>query len=619
MDRCVHMKRSNLIAVGIAVVLFIIPFFWLKPGFVDLGGDSGRLYFLDPLGSALNVYGRQNFAWAPFYSIIPYELFLYVLKTLVGSATNLISVTRGLHLSLAFLSVFFIIRRFLFSTKELQNNISDWVAIVTGVLYVGFLSSTGWVASLETHYQGFLNPLMFYLLLQYSLSTSFLYGILFVTVSLLYSGNFGFSAMPQLMAFFPLAILFLLSSLRFVISVPIPWKKLILLLILFVGLHFFHLLPTAATILHSDSTRHTQIFSSESISELGVHYFDANHKTLGKMSTQLFQFLFVPIVILLAFVTKPSKTLAMIGGFFAVSLFLVSANITQLGVAFYRLLFYIPGFFMFRSFNDKWYYVFIFFYTFLFGVSLHELLRKKKNKTVVIISLTFIAIMVYRMLPFLQGKAIFSPLYQSNNVSAVFTVDPDLLDTLSYIRALPDEGKFLTLPLTFPYFQIAYGKEGGAYVGVSTLLHVSNRSDYPGFWSMGTYGQPVFDAIHGEDWEKLLSLLHQMNVRYVFHNSDNRIMDNFPGYPYVYPGMMYSSKEQLPAIRDQVAYQKFLSSLPLHKIYEKGFYSVYEVMYANPPVYTPNFEIPPKEQQYFFVGRMVSIATLVAIVILCFL
>ncbi len=617
--------RIDKKALFVTLVLFFIPFFWLKPGFVDLGGDSGRLYFIDPLVSAFNLYTRQNFSWAPLYALIPYELFLYILKKFVISSTNLISVTRGLHLSLGFLSVFLILQEFFLLGKVTQKKFSSWIALVGGMVYIGFLSAAGWVASLETHYQGFLNPVMFYLLLRFCLRASFWYGLAFLVISLLYSGNFGFSAMPQLMSFYPLAILFLLLSIRFVFRIAIPWRKLLMLIIFFVGLHSFHLLPTVATLLNKTTTRHEQIFSTQSIAELGVHYFDVNHEALGKISTQLFQptqwhtnilALLVPVVIVLAFILKPTKLSVLVGGFFATTLFLVSANISHLGVSLYRSLFHIPGFMMFRSFNDKWYYVYIFFYTLLFGISLYTILAKKKTITVVLVSLLCIGIIVYRMLPFLKGRAIDTPLYQSNNVSAMFEMDPDLLDTLSYIRMLPSEGRFLTLPLTFPYFQIAYGKQGGAYVGVSMILHLANRADYPGFWSMNAHAQPVFDAIGAQDWQKLLDHLSALNVRYVFYNSDARIMDNFPGYPYIYPGLMYSSKDQLPAIASQAAYTTFLASLPLKKIYGKGFYSVYEVQYAKPPVFTANFEVSENEMNYFFVGRVVSGITLGFLVLL---
>jgi hypothetical protein len=575
---------------------------------------------LDPLGSALNIYGRQSFAWAAYYSIIPYEFFLYIVKIFVGSPTNLISFTRGIHLSLAFVSIFLIVRKFLSTQKSSQENIYEWVSIVSGIVYVYFLTPAGWTTSLETHYQGFLNPLMFYLLLQYALTSTFWYGFIFLIVSILFSGNFGFSAMPQVMSFYPLAMLFLWVILRFVLHVAIPWRKLLVLAASFIGLHFFHLFPTAATLMDTNTIRHAQVFSSESIALQGVHYFDVNHEALGKISTQLFApeqwnqsllALVIPSVLILGFMKGASTIQIVASSFFALTLFLVSANITQLGVTLYRMLFYIPGFMMFRSFNDKWYYVYIFFYTMSFAASLYALFFKRKKISVSIISISLIVIMTWRVLPFFQGKAIDTPYYQSNSVSPIFKIDPNLEDSISYIKSLPSEGKFLTLPLTFPYFQIAYGREGGAYVGVSMVSYLGNRADYPGFWSMGPNGQFIFDAIATENWPLLGDQLASMNVRYIFHNADMRIMDNFPAYPYVYPGMIYSSKDQLPAIASQDAYRTFLEKLPLRKIYSKGFYSIYEINYPNPPVFSQSFETPISEQRYFFFGRVVSIVTFI--------
>ena len=54
------MKKNNFIVVAIVCfALFIIPFFWLKPGEMDLGGDNSRLYFYDPLSYLTNqaLYG----------------------------------------------------------------------------------------------------------------------------------------------------------------------------------------------------------------------------------------------------------------------------------------------------------------------------------------------------------------------------------------------------------------------------------------------------------------------------------------------------------------------------------------------------------------------------------
>jgi len=611
------MKKINLIGVGIALILFIVPFFWLPAGFVDLGGDAGRLYFLDPRATATNLYNHQGLFWAPSYSSVAYEFFLAFLHEFIPSSTHMIAFEHGVQLSLAFISIFLIFSKLLWLSRIKQDARVGWVGMVSGITYVGLITSLGWATSLPTLNQVFLNPLLFYFLLCYFSGGSFGYALAILLTTLLYSGNFGFSAMPQLLSFFPLAILFLLGVFRFLFHKALPWRKLLTLIVLFIGLHFFHILPTAATILLKETSQHQYIFNSESIKESGVHYFEVNHGALGKISTILFKplILLIPGIIIFGFIKGKSKLLAILGCFFALTLFLTTANVTHFGVSVYRALFFIPGFVMFRSFNEKWYLVFAFFTALLFGAALYGLLKTKRIGIVISVVAVLIGVLFYGMAPFLRGKTIDSPHYQSNNVSHIFSMDPDLTDALSFVRTRPD-GNFLTLPLTFPYYQIAYGKEGGAYVGISMLLHVAGRWDYPGFWRFGQYAQPMFDAIREENVNRILEILSDLNVRYVFYNSDTRIMDNFPEYPYIYPGLMYSSKDQLPAIRDQAAYKTFLSSLPLTKQYEKGFYSVYEIDYPNPPIFTSGIEIPDREKKYFFMGRIVSVLTLCLVILL---
>ena len=51
---------TNKTAFAIALLLFIIPFFWLPWSNVDMGGDSGRIYFIAPLETLEYRFGLQN-------------------------------------------------------------------------------------------------------------------------------------------------------------------------------------------------------------------------------------------------------------------------------------------------------------------------------------------------------------------------------------------------------------------------------------------------------------------------------------------------------------------------------------------------------------------------------
>jgi hypothetical protein len=605
-DQQLHMKKNrtiqirHFVAIAIAIVLFFIPFFWLKPGFVDLGGDAGRLYFLDPLSVAKNLYSLQDAAWAPSYAIIPYEYFLAFLHKFITSPTYMIASDHGLQLALGFFSIYLTVKELIsFAKNSAKEAYTTWIAIVSGLVYIGFVTKVGWALSMQTQNQIFLNPLIFYLLLRFLVSSRIFYAIALLLLTFLYSGNFGYSSMPQIASFYPFALLFLISLFRFVYQKPFPWKRLCILGFLFVGLHAFHIIPSIASILDKGGVAYNTIFDEKTIQNRGVLYFDFNHKDLGKISIELFQpsqwngqnifVLLVPLISFLGFLKKPSKLLSLLGVFFAITLFLVSANITSIGVQFYRSLFYIPGFSMFRSFDEKWYFVYSFFYTLLFAVSFYHIFSKKRAAIAFVVGFCVIGSIVNRIYPFLQGKTVNTTLWQSNNVSAVFRMDPNFIDSIAYIKALPDDGKMLTLPLTFPYSQIVYGKDGGAYIGPSMIRALGGKSDFSGFWVFGPYQENIFNSFREEKTHDLMQLFSLLNIRYIFHNSDSRIMDNFPGFPYVYPGSIISSKDQLPMIKDQQAYEKFLSSLPLQKIYGKGFYSIYEIehKYTRPIIYVP--------------------------------
>lgn len=607
-------KPADLIVLIISVCLFIIPFFWLKPGFVDLGGDAGRQYYLDPWGMVKNTIYAKNFSLNSPPQLLVYELYLAGLMVLARTPTYLIAIQRGVQLSLAFLSVFLIVSTVLGELRAHHKH-TIWTGVTAGIVYIGLISKNGWIQSLEAQNQIFLNPLIFFLLLKYLLTKRLHFLIIGLLISVPFSVNFGFSSAPSVVAFYPLAITFLIILIKFILHRPINWRDLLLGAILFVGLQSFHLIPMAASLFTRGNFYNNYVFSGQSIQSAGVQYFEANREALGKISVELFQpvrwgpnFLIfvIPVIILLGFLRRPTKLIAVTGLFFTATFFLVSANITNLGVSLYRTLFYIPGFMMFRSFDDKFFTVYSFFFTLLFAFAFYALIEEKKKYLLIILSLFVIGTTVWRISPFLQGKAIDAPLYQSKNVSGIFRVDPDLVDALSFVRSLP-EGSVLTLPLTFPTYQIAYGKEGGAYEGISMVAGLGGKPDYPGFWSFGGLSQKMFDAITNIKVPQILQVLSTLNIRYVFYNSDNRIMDNFSDYPYTYP--------KPAAIRDQAAYKKLLSSLPLTKLFGKGFYTVYKVDQA-PVSSFSNYNRDETYVRFLYIGLTVSLVTLGIIIYL---
>jgi hypothetical protein len=576
--------RTKQTIVIISAILFIIPFFWLKPGFVDFGGDAGRFYFLKPYEMLQTIYKQQTISGVSMYAYIPYLCFIYLVQQLIGSATYMIAFEHGLQLALAFGSMCLIIKELLILLCKKENSTIRWVSITSGLVYVGFIAKTGWVTSLPAQNQIFLNPLIFYLLLRFYVTSRYRYAIGIGALTLLYSVNFSYGNTPQLFAFYPLSLMFLFFLMRFVFRKQIPWKRLFMVFIVVLALHAFHLLPMIASLFDKGSELGANVFSSTYRQNGGVQYFDANRQEYGKLSTVLFQplqdiqqgglMLVIPLIVFLGFIVrKRIKLLAMTGFFFAATFFLVSANITIIGVKIYTRLFYIPGFIMFRSFYDKWYYVFVFFYALLFGISLYALLEKKKDIIIGLVSCFIIASVMYRISPFIQGNFYQDTHTQTKNIPLIYTLDPDLIDTLMVLKSYPDDGNVLTLPLTLPGYQMAFGKTNGAYVGISMVKFISGKKDYAGFWSFGPYQKSVQKVLEKGDMKQTLQLLSLLNIRYIFRNNDPRVIDAFP----LYPNYRYVITTDIPAIDSQTSYDQLLGSFPLSERYKRGFFQIMEL------------------------------------------
>src|SRR5690348_15983858 len=112
-------KKYYLIAL-LTIILFIIPFFWLKPNEMDLGGDESRLFFYDPLQfiSANGIFFKEvitlgDRSYDPFFDYLAFVSILLLIKSIFNSPYFLISLPNGIKVSISFLSVYLIIRTIL--------------------------------------------------------------------------------------------------------------------------------------------------------------------------------------------------------------------------------------------------------------------------------------------------------------------------------------------------------------------------------------------------------------------------------------------------------------------------------------------------------------------------
>ena len=594
-----RISRYTLLPLFISIIFFIIPFFWLKPGEMDLGGDSSRLYFYDPLSYLLNHtfysisssgMGGENISYygLPFISLI---LFL---KFILNSSTVTISFFNGVSLSIAFLFSYLSIKELLQEKNNVfKKYVKEYSAILGGVLYVffpGFLY--GWDKVILTHNQIFLNPLMFYLLLMFITKRNKKFMYIFLLISFIFSPNFSYVAAPPFFAFYPLSFLFIVIYTKYVKKTSVPVKELVWGGLLFFMIQAFHLGPQLNSILSSGTSSFIAVFSEEAKLSRGLSYFTAiaqeikvsiNILNLPQMTpVGLIKILFVifPLIIVIGLVLNRSKTVLLTGLFFLIALFFASANITNLGLEVYKSLFILPGFSMFRNFYGQWQYVFLFFYALLFGQCLAIILSKLKRYHYSAAILTsLVIIIIISAWPFIDGSLVNKILWQTKNKKIAIKMDPQYEKALKAMKKLPIDGKILTLPMSDPGYQIISGSNGGSYQGPSTISYLTGKKDFAGFTELGPFSDSFLLDIKQNNYKNLETIFQMLNIKYVFYNSDPLIYDDtFPSFPYDHV------KNFLP--ENQKEYKELIKKLPLEeKLSIENKFHVYEV---NNKMYLPH-------------------------------
>lgn len=571
---------------------------------MDLGGDGNRLYFYDPVSfiKHVSLYGidsegkgnvEQRHAYLIYVSLIA------VIKYIVQSPYIVIALFNGFKLSVGFLSVYFIVKELIGAgAADARKRLSvEAASIISGLFYIVSTASEKliffWAKALHSHDQIFLNPLMFLLLLRYFLSGNlrYLYGSLIV--SFVFSLNFSMNSAPPFFAFYPIAAVFLFLYVFGLRKVAVPIWQCAAGLGLFVGLQSFHLLPSIVSLLTPNSATNSVVFK-ESVTG-GVNYFLAV-RGMGKAISGFFvptsqdafrwSAFIAPLVLIAGYLIQRKKRndIMLVSVFFFLTFFLVTANITDFGLAAYTRLFYIPGFSMFRNFSSQWAYSFLFFYALLFGFMLFELYSRMKRRIVLPVTLGIIVIFTVSNWTFLTGQLVDRVLWGSNGVKSAFIMDPRYEKTLEYIRTLPDDGKMLLLPLTDNFNQVIFGLNNAAYVGPSSISILTSKRSFSGYQIL--YPDPIPEVILKFAREKNYAALSQIfslfNIRYIYYNSDPNIYEaKFPNFPNSY--MMTS----LP--NTQAGYAEFIKHLPVRLIYENGPFHIFEFDMS---VYRPEAYVP---------------------------
>lgn len=581
----------------IAIILFTIPFFWLKPGEMDLGGDSNRLFFYDPFSNlkAFAIYSVVPWAVGEVSSnqyFIPFLLFLTFLKSLVISPTILIGIFNGLKLSGSFIFIFLIIKELLRKEEGETMSLNQFMGAIIGAFFYTFSPSVieNMKYALVTHSQVFLNPMVFYFILRYLTTLSLKYLWIGILVTFIFSTNFSLQAPPPLFAFYPIALGFLLFYNYRILQKSIPWRGVVFAVSFFLGLHAFDFFPVFTNLFDKGGLLNTRAFESISGENVGLIGFNAL-LSAGKVSEHIllplslvyqkfnWSLIVIPLLAFLGFLSirRKNKTVLLVSAFFLITLFLVSANVTHFGVEFYRKLFLIPGFGMFRNFFGQWQWVYTFFYALLVGLTISYLFSRMKEKYILVITIGAIGLLLFRNGIVFNGDVVNVIHRGTKDLGVIIHMDPHYEQMLEFIKKIPNDGRIIHMPFTDYAYNIVGGANRGVYVGHSMPSFLAGRNDFSGYQNINPFSEAYVRLVKERNYSLIKRMMSLLQIKYVLYNSDEKVSDKyFTGFLYGYTGTPASG----PALME------FVKNISGKKVYEVGYYSLFEVEKKN---YLPHF------------------------------
>lgn len=600
-----HFLKGHKIIFLICFILFIIPFFWLKPGEMDLGGDASRLYFYDPVSYLRNLvlYSVSPQGTGPEFSYqfgFVFTILLAGLKAIFKSPYILITLFNSLTLVLGFLSMYRIVVEFLILEKKEKTSptLIQAIGVLVGLFYLfsPMMIRGGWDRALLDHTQVFINPLMFWLILRFINTQREIYLVGALIATFIFAHNFSFTSAPKFFAFFPLAFIFLGLYVVFVRRLKIKIKLLVVSFLLFLGLQAFHIVPQVVHLFDQESLGYFKIVSSDAKKDainffIGISQYVRVSENLAGLAPATISFFgfdaiffIFPTIFIVGLLLNRSLVFLLIFLFFLVIFFMLSGSITNSGLQLYQFFFKtLPGFTMFRSFFGQWMHIYMFFYSLLFGFSLFYILKRLRYSFQILVFIFLLILILASGIPLIKGDVVRAVLTRSAGVEvrAPIKMDPKYEEALAYIKNDPIDGKYLTLPLVDHFYQIVAGSKGGAYLGPSTIAYLTGKKDFGSSQILNPFTDVLLKDIKAENYDNIYSIFPVLNIRRIFYNSDSYIYENFLDFPY------QQMREYMP--QNQNGYKEFITKLPVKE--EVNFGNKYFIYKVDDDLYLPHIYV----------------------------
>lgn len=635
----VKLKHFNPVVI-ICIVLWFVPWFWFAWGEGDFGGDSTRLYFLDP-DAWLKSYGWSEINvtdWGfgnPNHFLIPFLLLIKGLRAVFFGQVHLVlAAFNGSLLAVAFAAMYAIIRD-LHPGQE-RGRYTRLSAIMGALFFILIpVMAYNWQKALYSWHQIAAYPLLFWLLLRYVTRKNTLYLLYGLILTLVFSVNFNiYVSAPTLASFWPFALPLLAmvaaqqQKIRWLLRGGVIFTAIFLLL------HSFHTIPYAVLLFSPHTSIYQNVFTSAGRVSRGLNYFEAVRpmvkfvytvtgfpqyslytKTgasphIKNMIVQygvsvMAAFFLFPLVIVLglfgstqrALKEPPRQRILFLSTLllWLLALFLMTANLFgAYGPRGYAALFALPGFAMFRSFYGVFVVPLIFLYAISFGMGLRYVLLalSRRGARVALVSLLVLTLL-YGAWPMLGGQVVNMVISDTNNLTLSNRLPDDFMAMLAEVKSIDLDAKYLTMPLTQYDYQIIADEKGGAYVGPSPVGILGGKHTFSGLSVFSIPHSRIFssefflDRVRARDYRTLNRMFSLMNIGFIFENaSPTAYRDGFTGFPY--------SQDVWRLWPDNASIRDFILQLGYRPMIDRGSFH----LYANLEAFLPHFYIPHSIVRY---------------------